>query len=554
MERLLVALAAAALILVAASQPTALQQGSALTSQGPAPAATEVDTAHEGVTPAPAATGSGETYYDYALRREWSRERLPFWLRDYNQYGPDADPAERAQEAWRFLNDTRLLFYTTSVNFHGGIIERVWFFGDHKIRVIYPQYFVRDNIYYFSGGSGPIPLYTKHPMWDKYYELWQEGKITDEELNEKKFLLSAEEFVKVELFFRAMVEESLKDLDRDIIEVTRYVRSTFEERWGEGVLERVLPWDIDPPLTVAQVLGLELYEPEEYLPDVLYLAPIRAWGFCIAGPNIPLPGGKKPERRIAIHPQAVGFDWILGKHNTVLHEFVHSWQSFPLGWWYDVELWNEIYSTVMDAYPLDFLSHPYLERLRAIVLRYWSFDSEVATNRVWRFTVGGIYEIDKDAFYQVYQFVQSIYKELKGQIPYLYRTFYSDPLFFITVSDFMKDDAFALDLIFATLYSATCLGEPDDSPQEAALRTQKICRAHREEIDDIFGKTLQKMKEQQRKREEESEGDEYIPSSIFALSWWNRLPSDVRSAIIRAWDEGGMDAVLDLFVGGGDVR
>ena len=553
MEKLLVALAAAVFLLVAASQPLGHQEAPA--TLGPAPAATGVETAQATATPAPApaATGSGETYYDYALGKEWKREDLPFFLRDYTQYPPGSDPLAAAQEAWRFYNDTKDLWDTVSVNFHGGLVEREWTVGDRTIRVPYTQYFVRDGIYYCSTASGSIPLYEQHPLWGKVYGLWQKGTLSDEELLKAKRGLSRLEFEKIDKFFYLLTMAALEDLDRDIIEITRMIRPLMEEKLGKGVLERTVPWDVDPPLTVAEVLGLELYDAERYMPDVYYFGPISAWGFCISGPNIPLPGGIKPERRIAIHPQALGFEWILGKHNTILHELVHAWQSFPLGWWYDVELWNELYSTGMDVYPLDFLNHPYLERLRRIALRYWSFDADYASEVLWAFRVGRIYEINPDRFYELYDKVQVIYRELKSVTPYVYRVFYSDPIFFITISDFMKDDAFALDLIFASLYPATCLGSPEDSPEEAALKTQKWVKAHMDQIRKAFDATLRKMKDKQRKRKEEGGDDsDRLPSSVLAVAWWNRLPPQAQEALMRAYERGGIDAVVDLLLEGGD--
>lgn len=483
-----------------------------------------------------------EEWYDRTLNRKITRDQLPFFLRPYRQFGPDEDPLLRAQEVYRAIYETDLLFTAPSISF-GGTVERRWtLYGGKEVRVVYTTIQIINGEYVMVSAQGPIYLAEKHPSWDAIYADYLAGKYTREKLARIRAVLSGEEFKKIDDFFRAYFTQALYDHNTTYLEYIRKARSKVAGKFGLESLDVELPWDVDPPITLAQVLGLEIYPIEEYAPDVLYFGPINAWGYCIAGSNIPV--GRKPERRIAIHPQAVVFDWVIGKRSIAYHEIAHAIQSFPLFWYVDCELMNELLTNAIDVFELDFLHHSYLDRLRDIAYRHWSFDAEYAVDYVTKYKVGGIVEYDRDRFMEMVEKVHMIHHELGRIAERVYTLFYEDPLFWIALCDQMRDDAMILDLVAALMYEPTCING-------SAEETLKWLRAHEHEIMEIGKKTLEEMRKKQRERKEELDR---IPHSILAISWWNRLPRDVRSLVMDAYRSGGLDAVVELFLEGGDRR
>jgi len=504
--------------------------------EGPAPA-TETGTAPE-VASAPA-VGGGKTageglYYDRALDRMMRPSDLPFFVRPYRQFGPDDDPMARAQEVWRAIYETSILFSTPAINF-GSVVEREWeFFGGRKVRVVYTSIYSVDGEYVYSTMGGPVSLATVHPKYERIHAQYLRGELSEETYRKVCRILSAEELKKIDRFLYYMFSASLKDLDKTYLEYIRAARRYQEERFGVS-LDTPVPWDVDPPITLGEVLGLYLYRVEDYLPDVLYFGRIAAWGYFIAGPNIPV-GGRKPERRMGLHPEAVVFDWILGKHSVVFHELVHSVQAFPLFWYVDAELLNEILSNAVDMYELDFLYHSYLARMRAIAYRHFNFDADYARDYVTAYKVGGVVEFHRDRFLEMARKVDQIAKEMRYLAERTYELFYRDPLFWIALCDQMKDDAMILDVVAALTYELTCIGG-------SAEETNKWLRAHHNQIMQIGERTLQELKDEERKREENLD----LPRSILAVSWWRRIPPEIQERIVSAYLAGGLDAVVELF-------
>ena len=502
---------------------------------GPAPA-TETDEVPS-YTPTASAVGGGEAekYWDHALQHMMTREELPFFVRPYRQFGPDDDPLARAQEVHRAIYEARILSTNPAVVF-GATIEREWeLFGGKKVRVVYTSIFEEDGEYIWSTSGGPIYLAEKHPKYEAIHAQYLRGELDRETYLRARSVLSREEFNKIDRFLYLMFQAALRDLDRKYLEKIREARRYQEEKFGVP-LTTTVPWEVDPPLTLGEVLGLELYQPEQYAPDVLYFGPISSWGWLIVGPNIPIEG-RKPERRMGLHPQAIVFDWVLGRHSVLFHELVHTVQAFPLFWYVDCELLNEIISNVVDIYELDFLHHTYLARMRSIAYRHWNFDARYARQYVIAFEAGGVVEFHRDRFLEMANYVHQIHKEMMHLADRTYELFYHDPLFWIALCDQMRDPAMILDVVAALSYELTCI---DGSAEE----TLKWLRANHYKIMDIGESVLREIQ----KKEKERPLD--VPQSILAISWWDRLPTSLQRALMRAYEEGGLEAAVQVVLEG----
>lgn len=486
----------------------------------------------------PTTLAAGETYFDPCLGREWSRDDIPHFLRGFKQYGPGTNPAQRADEAYAWLEsrlgyreaDTISILFSDSSTTPVRILDEL----GKDVEVVFMQYAVVDGEYWYRGSTGPVALAECHPGFPGVQLAWASGRLSDEEYAAERQRLSREEFDKVVRFLNAIVVHSIDWLCDNWLgplqlDLAKYAREDL------GVEDLLMP--VTDEFTLADIIGLPHWWRDDILPDVIYYGPIGAWGWMLAGPNIPV-NGKKPERRMALHEEAVGFDWIIGAPCTTRHEFVHAWQSFPLAYWYDCELFNESLTGGYDLFAIDFLNHSYLKRIRKLALRYWNFDYTAAIQRLRKLSVGGVYLYDSNEYQQLAAYVERMAEELRWATMQVYREFYRDPIFYCTLADMWRDPALPFDLIFAQLYSPTCLGSVEE--------TQKWQVAHRAEILRIGEKTWEEIQDEAHDRYEDVDR----PASIAALAYWASLPDPLREDLAAAYEEGGMPAVVAYLQGG----
>jgi len=481
------------------------------------------------------------TYYDHFLQEELAVVDLPFFLRGYQQYGPDTDAFERQGELYRWLRSTKARYMEGgSLIWDGICIERDWNYLGHDVQIVFVQYQMVGGEVVCNYPTGVVYLAEEAPYFPILEESRRAGKVSEEEFLAARRQLSWDEFGKVEYFLHGMLEEAVEWLWKDLGPLEEYLVATASEQLGVTSIFEEIPYEIDPPLTVGDVLGVPYMCKEQILPDVLYYGPLTdAAAWMTVGSNIWLrPNYSKAERRMAIHEQWVGYDWIRGCPQITRHELVHAWQSIPLGWYYDVELWNEMYSHAIDVDEIAFLSHSYLERIRSIARRYWSFDSQAAWDALFAFEAGQVTKISRERFEEMGELVQIISDELRKNAMDLYRAFYKDPLFYIALQELCHDDQMAVDLLYAQMYEPTCLG--------GVIETQRWQQAHANEIEALAKEALRETETQENEIPEE-----LLPDwSMASLSIWQRLPESVREELAAAYDRYGIEGVVALLGGG----
>jgi hypothetical protein len=512
------------------------------------------------------ATGVEQSYYDEFVGHDMTRDELPFFLRDFNQFNAEDDPLERVKELYEWLDTTESRHEggaSRVVLWGEGSVVREWIMpravsegvppqeGKH-VTVIYTEYSIHDGEAVIDYASGRVYLAEESPAFPKVYAGWVSGYISADEYKQKRVELSWEEFNKIDVFLKDSFIRALDwlwygDGETEGLRVLQeHLVGVAQESLDVSSLFEPVPWG-DEQFTLADVLGLPWWGYDELMPEKLYYGPIQSWGWLTSGSAMPLKDGTKPERRMGLCEEALGYDWILGVPQVTRHEIMHSFQSFPLAWWYDCELWNEMYTNCVEVDEISFLSHSYLTRIRKIALRYWGFDAAAALDSIKKTDIGGVLEIDADQYYKVADMVHRISGEMKVASREIYREFYSDPLFYISLGDVFRDSSLAVDLIYAQLYEPTCLGDAGMSPVEAAEETKRWQVANQAAINKVGESVLKELKKEPDNRYEELlEFD-----SINALSVWSGLPFDLQEAIIEAYEGGGMDAVTDLLLGGG---
>lgn len=475
-------------------------------------------------------------YYDHFLQEERLVTDLPFFLRGYVQYGPSADSFDRMGELSRWLQSTRTRYFErSSLIWNGLSIERTWTYRGHEVRAIFVQYGLVDGEVVCNYPDGVLYLAAESPFYPGVEAALRAGELGREEFLAERRRLSWEEFGKVEDLLYGSLEQAVDWLWKDLGPLQEELVAMASEQLGVQSIFDKVPFEVDPPLTVGDILGVPYLSKEQILPDVIYYGPLAgAAAWMSVGSNIWLhPGYGKAERRMAIHEQWLGYDWIRGCPQIVRHELTHAWQSTPLGWYYDVELFNEMYTHCIDVDELDFLSHPYLRRIRSIALRYWSFDAYDAYQSLMEFRVGGVTQVSREKYNEMAELVHVISAELRKNAMDFYRAFYSDPLFYIALQEVCRDSQMAVDLLYAQIYEPTCLG--------GAEETQRWQEAHAEEIAQLGKRALADVKAQKE--------DEAMMWSMSALSIWQGLPDEIRVQLAQAYEQGGMEAVAALLRG-----
>ena len=234
---------------------------------GPEPVPPTVEEAATAVVQSspPTTLAAGEVRDEY-LGRELDRDALPHFLRPWAQYGLSADPAERVQGALQWLEARRAEHDDeSSVLFLGTTLERTFRWGTQDITIYYPRYAVLNGEYHYLSGSQPIPLAEESPDFPHAQYMWLNGELSDEEYASVRRTLSQVEFEKVHQFICDTIVEAWNSLWNEcgLRQVWDEIVSIQEERFGDALWEP-LPWNIDPPLTLAEVLGIPRHYPTEY--------------------------------------------------------------------------------------------------------------------------------------------------------------------------------------------------------------------------------------------------------------------------------------------------
>lgn len=501
----------------------------------------------------------GEPYYDYFLQCTYLYEDLPFFIREdgYRQIGPLGAYTDLRQEIKRWYRSRNSKYRIGGTTLWGEHLVREWSLGAYSGRpekiviVEYTMYAEIDGEIVCTYTDDIAWLAEMAPEFRRVEYDYLSGRLGEERYAEKRRVLSHQEFDKVDRFLRlatdsglAFIWELIGPLQKDL------VIALEKELDTEDLFEPVVT-TIDPPLTLADIVGLRQWEKEEYAPDRIFVAPSNsAAAWLTVNTVIPLSDGSKPMRCMLISESTLGYDWIKGVNATIRHEFVHSWQSVPVAWWYNVESWNEFWSNALTIDPLDFIFHPYLRRVNALAERYFNFDSNVALLLMTGFSAGGITEFERTELAEFSKKINDIAVEMQSMVYEMYLEFYSDSLFYTALMDLCYDEDMFIDLMFAQRYIPTCLGATND-PQKSADETRRWQMANESLIKKIGDKALQQCKDNVEDRyagEEEVEG--YRPRSLWAKAIWDRLTPEAQAELIAVYKTGGLKAALWLYSGG----
>ncbi len=173
---------------------------------------------------------------------------------------------------------------------------------------------------------------------------------------------------------------------------------------------------------------------------------------------------------IAIDPKARILDYINGTPAILMHEMIHSnkkLEGFPLAMHFDAELWAE-FPMLTDTDYLDFSFHSYLKDVRKMAKILFNFNSASAFEDVREYSLMFGTKLEDSKNYEklraniaitsrISETIQNT--ALNGVVP----EFYTNPLYWITVNQFLHDDAAAFKIYFYKKFEPTCLGGPEET-------------------------------------------------------------------------------------------
>ncbi len=191
---------------------------------------------------------------------------------------------------------------------------------------------------------------------------------------------------------------------------------------------------------------------------------------------------------IYYNPQARILDYLTGRPKILQHEMVHcnyNLQKFPLASGFDAELFAMFPEVLFDENKLDLFFHHYCEDLRGICEIYFGFDFAEAKKQIFKYDLAGSMLID-EAKYQEYSIkVEEIKKELSRAVKkYIIPEFYSDPLWWSSMHDKLRDKNGLFWIMMARHYRPTILGGSKDSSVWLS--------AHHEEIMEMANEAFKK--------------------------------------------------------------
>ncbi len=184
---------------------------------------------------------------------------------------------------------------------------------------------------------------------------------------------------------------------------------------------------------------------------------------------------------IYYNPQARILDYLTGRPKVLQHEMVHcnpNLEKFPLASGFDAELFAMFPEVFFEENKIDLFFHNYCEDLRELCEIYFGFDFAEAKRQIFKYNLAGSMLIDEAKYQEYSKRIEEIKKELSRVVKeHIIPEFYSDPLWWSSMHDKLRDSNGLFWIMMARHYRPTILGGSKD--------TSVWLSAHHEEIMEM---------------------------------------------------------------------
>ena len=248
-------------------------------------------------------------------------------------------------------------------------------------------------------------------------------------------------------------------------------------------------------LKVKDVLMTPDITIQDFVPRRYYFGEIPALGLTYINSGI-----------IEIDPKARVLDHINGWPVILVHEMTHrnpKLQSYPILNKFDAELWASLPELVYEDMN-HFLEHGYLRDIRKVAKILFNFDSDLAQTDMTSLDLMTGTELEKDDGHKkVREYIKKVSAISKAIRDVAFNQyipeFYTHPLYFITLNEFLKDDNAAFKLMMYMNFEPTLLGGPE--------RTRDFIQENEEVFEDLARNVIWNLKKGRRERLDDDELD-----------------------------------------------
>ncbi len=232
-----------------------------------------------------------------------------------------------------------------------------------------------------------------------------------------------------------------------------------------------------PGLKYRDILFLPDVKVQDFIPTRFFFGDFQALGVNYTDSGI-----------VGINPMARILDYISGAPTVMMHEMTHRNQKLqfsPLMYKLDAELWASLPELVHEDMQF-FMSHGYLVDLRKVSKILFNMDSNLARGdmRFMRTMMGEEYE-SKENHKKVREYmkkVDSISRAVRQVAFEKYiPQFFTHPLYFATLNDFLKDDNASFKLMMYMEFEPTLLGGPEKT-RDFVMENEEIFKNVAQEV------------------------------------------------------------------------
>ncbi|MBR9683198.1 hypothetical protein GOV03_01540 [Candidatus Woesearchaeota archaeon] len=253
-------------------------------------------------------------------------------------------------------------------------------------------------------------------------------------------------------------------------------------------------------LKVRDVLFTPDVKIQDFIPTQYYFGDFRALGVSYTDTGI-----------MGINPRARIFDYITGTPITLMHEMTHRNQKLqhsPLMYKFDAELWATLPELVHEDM-MHFISHGYMKDIRKVAKILFNFDSKLADTDIAGLELMMGKELEKG---QDHQKVRKYMEKVRIISTAIKKTafekyipaFYSNPLYFATLNDFLNDDNASFKLVMYMNYEPTLLGGPEKTRDFVQANESIFEKIAREVIWDVKSNRDNKIRDEELDKIKES--------------------------------------------------
>ncbi len=299
-----------------------------------------------------------------------------------------------------------------------------------------------------------------------------------EELTLEEFEVVKKDIISTQVEASQQAYERHKNLEKGILSVLEtQCRESKLLKDNEKLADK-LDVLVAQGVTVADALYLPRIEVTDFVPKKHIFGPIPALGMAYLNSGW-----------VYYDPKARALDYVDKAPNVLIHECVHNnikLQRIPFVSGFDEETWASL-PILEKSDAIEFLKHPYYEDVRHISKVLFGFDSDLAFEKSFFMTAGGV-KIDRDRLSFYIQQIKQISKIIQDTaMKDFMKEYYAHFSFWSTVNEELKDGNAAFKVYMYFVFEPTLLGGPQTTLKWLEMNKLIIDEASKKAKENLVG-------------------------------------------------------------------